>query len=311
MTNTISNKHKSVLLESSIKALNIKPNGIYIDMTLGRGGHSELILSHLNSEGRLISIDQDIEAIEYCQEKFKNDPRIIIVKDNFANLKAIMTNLKIDFVDGILLDLGVSSPQLDNSYRGFSYKQDGPLDMRMDLSNQMTASELINNMSASELTYIFKTYGDIKQPFQVVNNIIKYRSQKPIKTTMELVEIIKNSLPVKELYLSKHPAKVYFQALRIAVNDEINILKKTIGVAANCLKKDGILAIISFHSLEDKIIVDELKKLSRNKIPNEIPILSRDQDFRILNPRAILPSETELLNNKRSHSAKLRCLKKL
>ena len=228
MTNTISNKHKSVLLESSIKALNIKPNGVYIDMTLGRGGHSELILSHLNSEGRLISIDQDIEAIEYCQEKFKNDPRIIIVKNNFANLKAIMTNLKIDFVDGILLDLGISSPQLDNSYRGFSYKQDGPLDMRMDLSNQMTASELINNMSASELTYIFKTYGDIKQPFQVVNNIIKYRSQKPIKTTMELVEIIKNSLPVKELYLSKHPAKVYFQALRIAVNDEINLLKKTI-----------------------------------------------------------------------------------
>lgn len=306
-----SNKHKSVLLESSINALSIKPDGIYVDMTLGRGGHSELILSKMNSNGRLISIDQDIEAIQYCQNKFQNDPRIIIVKNNFVNLKDILKNLKIDFVDGIILDLGVSSPQLDNSYRGFSYKQDGPLDMRMDLSNKLTASELINNVSANELTYIFKTYGDIKHPFPVVNNIIKYRSQKRIETTMELVEIIKNSLPIKELHLSKHPAKVYFQALRIAVNDEINILKKTISVAANCLKKDGILAIISFHSLEDKIIVNEFKQLSKNKIPNEVPILSCDQDFRILNPRAILPSETELLNNKRSHSAKLRCLKKL
>ena len=311
MTNIKSDKHKGVLLESSINALNINPSGIYVDMTLGRGGHSEKILSHLNYDGRLIAIDQDIEAIQYCQEKFKNDRRIIIVKDNFANLKAILTNLKIDFVDGILMDLGVSSPQLDNSYRGFSYKKDGPLDMRMDLSNNITAGELINKLSATELINIFKTYGDIKQPFQVVNNIIKYRSQKPINSTVELVEIIKHSLPVKELYLSKHPAKVYFQALRIAVNDEINILKKTIRVASYCLKKDGILAIISFQSLEDKIIVEEFKKLSKNKIPNEIPILSCDQDFRILNPRAILPSETELLNNRRSHSAKLRCLKKL
>ena len=311
MTNIKSDKHKGVLLESSINALNINPSGIYVDMTLGRGGHSEKILSHLNYDGRLIAIDQDIEAIQYCQEKFKNDRRIIIVKNNFANLKAILTNLKIDFVDGILMDLGVSSPQLDNSYRGFSYKKDGPLDMRMDLSNNITAGELINKLSATELINIFKTYGDIKQPFQVVNNIIKYRSQKPINSTVELVEIIKHSLPVKELYLSKHPAKVYFQALRIAVNDEINILKKTIRVASYCLKKDGILAIISFQSLEDKIIVEEFKKLSKNKIPNEIPILSCDQDFRILNPRAILPSETELLNNRRSHSAKLRCLKKL
>ncbi len=306
-----SNNHISVLLELLIDSLNIKPNGIYVDMTLGRGGHSELILSKLSKKGKLIAIDQDSEAIDFSKKKFMNDNRITIVKNNFTNLRSILSDLKTDLVDGIIMDLGVSSPQLDNWYRGFSYNLDGPLDMRMDQDQKVTAKDIINNSDAKTLYYIFKTYGDIKKPSNVINNIIRYRQKKPIETTLELVEIIKNSISKKELYSKKHFAKTYFQAIRIAVNDEINILKKTINIAAQCLKKDGVLSIISFHSLEDKIVVDQFKELSKNLIPVEVPLLSNIQKYKILNTRAILPSESELLNNSRSHSAKLRSIKKM
>ena len=306
-----SNNHISVLLELLIDSLNIKPDGIYVDMTLGRGGHSELILSKLSKKGKLIAIDQDSEAIDFSKKKFMNDNRITIVKNNFTNLRSILSDLKTDLVDGIIMDLGVSSPQLDNWYRGFSYNLDGPLDMRMDQDQKVTAKDIINNSDAKTLYYIFKTYGDIKKPSNVINNIIRYRQKKPIETTLELVEIIKNSISKKELYSKKHFAKTYFQAIRIAVNDEINILKKTINIAAQCLKKDGVLSIISFHSLEDKIVVDQFKELSKNLIPVEVPLLSNIQKYKILNTRAILPSESELLNNSRSHSAKLRSIKKM
>ena len=306
-----SNNHISVLLELLIDSLSIKPDGIYVDMTLGRGGHSELILSKLSKKGKLIAIDQDSEAIDFSKKKFMNDNRITIVKNNFTNLRSILSDLKTDLVDGIIMDLGVSSPQLDNWYRGFSYNLDGPLDMRMDQDQKVTAKDIINNSDAKTLYYIFKTYGDIKKPSNVINNIIRYRQKKPIETTLELVEIIKNSISKKELYSKKHFAKTYFQAIRIAVNDEINILKKTINIAAQCLKKDGVLSIISFHSLEDKIVVDQFKELSKNLIPVEVPLLSNIQKYKILNTRAILPSESELLNNSRSHSAKLRSIKKM
>ena len=306
-----SNNHISVLLELLIDSLSIKPDGIYVDMTLGRGGHSELILSKLSKKGKLIAIDQDSEAIDFSKKKFMNDNRITIVKNNFTNLRSILSDLKTDLVDGIIMDLGVSSPQLDNWYRGFSYNLDGPLDMRMDQDQKVTAKDIINNSDAKTLYYIFKTYGDIKKPSNVINNIIRYRQKKPIETTLELVEIIKNSISKKELYSKKHFAKTYFQAIRIAVNDEINILKKTINIAAQCLKKDGVLSIISFHSLEDKIVVDQFKELSKNLIPVEVPLLSNIQKYKILNTRAILPSESELLNNSRSHSAKLRSVKKM
>lgn len=306
-----SNKHISVLLESSIEALNIIPNGVYVDATLGRGGHSELILKNLGPNGRLIGIDQDNEAIEFCSKKFENDPRMTVVKNNFSNLKEVLTDLKIDYVNGILMDLGVSSPQFDNSYRGFSYKLDGPLDMRMDQDQSVTAYDLVNKGSFNELCKIFRQYGDIKNPVPVVNNIIKNRVTKPISTTLELVEIIKQSLPVKELYKNKHPAKVYFQALRIAVNNEIEVLKKAIDESAKCLDVNGRLAIITFHSLEDKIVVKQFKYLSRNKLPKEVPIKEVWQDFEIINPRAIIPTTNELLENNRAHSSKLRILQRL
>lgn len=267
-----SNKHISVLLEDSVELLNINPEGVYVDATLGRGGHSALVLSRLGPNGRLIGIDQDIEAIEFCKAKFLNDSRITIVKNNFSNLRQVLTDLKIDYVDGILMDLGVSSPQFDNAYRGFSYKLDGPLDMRMDLNQRVMAADLVNQSSFTELCRIFKQYGDINNPAPVVNQIIKTRDIQPISSTLELVEVIKSALPAKELYKPKHPAKVYFQALRIAVNNEIDVLKQTIDVAANSLKKNGRLVIISFHSLEDKVVVKEFKRLSQNRLPKEVPL---------------------------------------
>lgn len=306
-----SNKHISVLLEDSVELLNINPEGVYVDATLGRGGHSALVLSRLGPNGRLIGIDQDIEAIEFCKAKFLNDSRITIVKNNFSNLRQVLTDLKIDYVDGILMDLGVSSPQFDNAYRGFSYKLDGPLDMRMDLNQRVTAADLVNQSSFIELCRIFKQYGDINNPAPVVNQIIKTRGIQPISSTLELVEVIKSALPAKELYKPKHPAKVYFQALRIAVNNEIDVLKQTIDVAANSLKKNGRLVIISFHSLEDKVVVKEFKRLSQNRLPKEVPLLEVWQDYKIINPRAVLPSKEELVDNNRAHSSKLRSLQRL
>ena len=308
---TSSNKHISVLLESSIEALNINPNGVYVDATLGRGGHSELILKKLGPNGRLIGIDQDSEAIVFCKTKFQNDQRMTVVKNNFGNLEEVLTNLKIDLVDGILMDLGVSSPQFDNSYRGFSYKLDGPLDMRMDQDQSLTAYELVNKSSFNELCKIFRTYGDIKNPLPVVNKILKYRAIQPISTTLELVDIIKSSLPVKELHKNKHPAKVYFQALRIAVNNEIDILEKAIDVAAKHLTINGRLAIITFHSLEDKIVVTKFKELSSDKLPKEVPLKEIWQDYLIVNTKAILPTTNELQDNNRAHSSKLRTLQRV
>ena len=311
ITMTSSNKHISVLLESSIEALNIKPDGVYIDATLGRGGHSELILNKLGPNGRLIGIDQDNEAIEFCKAKFQNDQRMTVVKNNFGNLEEVLTNLKIDFVDGVLMDLGVSSPQFDNSYRGFSYKLDGPLDMRMDQEQSYSAYDLVNKGSFNELCKTFRTYGDVKNPVPVVNNILKYRAIQPISTTLELVDIIKSSLPAKELYKSKHPAKVYFQALRIAVNNEIEVLENAIDAAAKSLSVNGRLAIITFHSLEDKIVVRKFKELSRNKLPKEVPLKEIWQDYSIVNTKAILPTTNELQENNRAHSSKLRTLQRI
>ncbi|GAA5414419.1 16S rRNA (cytosine(1402)-N(4))-methyltransferase RsmH [Ureaplasma ceti] len=305
-----SNKHISVLLNSSVDALEIIPDGIYVDATLGRGGHSELLLSKLGPNGRLIGIDQDDEAIKFCQAKFVNDQRVTIVKDNFCNLKKVLTDLKIDFVNGVLMDLGVSSPQLDNSYRGFSYKLEGPLDMRMDQTAELTAAKIVNEYPAGELVRIFRQYGDVKNPKPVVSNIIKHRTLKPIETTLELVDIIKEAFPVRELYKNKHPAKVYFQALRVEVNDELGVLNQAIDEITSCLCPEGRLAIITFQSLEDKLVVKKFKELSKNQLPAEIPLKEVWQEFQIINTRAILPSNEELERNNRAHSSKLRVLKR-
>lgn len=309
----INNFHKTVLLNSSVDSLNIVTNGIYIDMTLGRGGHSDLILKRLGPDGKVIGIDQDEDAINYCTVKFKNDKRIILIKNNFYNLPVILKKLNISHVDGILMDLGVSSPQLDNSDRGFSYKKNGPLDMRMDQSQILDAQTVVNQYSFKELCKIFKLYGDVKTPKLVANGIIKFRSKYgSITTTQQLVEVIKASLPRKELLNPKHFARCYFQAIRIEVNDELNILEKTIGLAAQCLKQNGRLAIITFHSLEDKIVIKKFQELSKNTLPKEIPLsnTSHFQQYKIINIKPIVPSEEEVLDNSRSRSSKLRVLTK-
>lgn len=307
-----SNKHISVLLNQSIENLSIKPNGCYVDMTMGRGGHTQAILEKLGPEGRVIAIDQDQTAIDYCQNKFLSDNRVTIIKNNFCNIQFILRDLKINHVDGILMDLGVSSPQLDNPDRGFSYHNDGPLDMRMDQSNHLTAEYIVNKYPLGQLIAVFKRYGEIINPIPVAKAIIKYRDKfGNISTTLQLTELIKASLPKKELLNSKHFARCYFQALRIEVNDELNILKKSIELAAQCLNKNGRLLIITFHSLEDKIVIKKFQELSRNKLPKEVPINSTDyQEFKILNIRPIVPDEKELNDNVRARSSKLRVLQK-
>lgn len=302
--------HKSVLLNACIDALCIIPNGTYIDMTIGRGGHTTKILDKLNPNGKVIGIDQDQAAIEYCQTKFSSDSRVTLIKENFCNIKSILHNLKTDCVNGILMDLGVSSPQLDTSERGFSYHSDGPLDMRMDQEQKLTAEFIVNNYSFSKLTKIFRFYGEIKNPNIVANAIINYRTKfGPISSTLQLVEIIKASLPKKELLNSKHFARCYFQALRIEVNNELSILEQTIETAAHFLAKNGRLAIITFHSLEDKIVVKKFQELSKNKIPKEVPINNlNNQDFKIFNIRPIIPDDQELIDNNRARSSKLRVL---
>lgn len=307
-----SNKHISVLLNKSIENLSIRHDGCYIDMTMGRGGHTEAILKKLGPKGRVIAIDQDETAIHYCCQKFLTDNRVTIIKNNFCNVQSILRGLKINHVDGILMDLGVSSPQLDNPERGFSYHYDGPLDMRMDQTKQLTAQYIINNYSFGQLIAIFRKYGEINNPIPVVNAIIRHRERLGyIKTTLELTEIIKASLPKKELINSKHFARCYFQALRIEVNDELNILNKSIELAAQCLSKGGKLLIITFHSLEDKIVIKKFQELSKNNLPREIPINSSNyQDYKIINIRPITPDEQELSNNIRARSSKLRILQK-
>lgn len=307
-----SNKHESVLLDESIAALNIKSNGIYVDATLGRGGHTAKILDYLDQNGLIIGIDQDRDAIEYCKSRFKDDRRVVIVEDNFSNLKNILHNLKIDYVDGILMDLGVSSPQVDNPERGFSYVLDGPLDMRMDQSQTLSAKVIVNQWSAEQLHRMFRRYGDIVQPNKVVKSIISNRALKPIETTGQLVEIIRGALSPKELMLkNKHPEKVYFQALRIATNDELHAIKEGIISSAASLNLNGVLVVISFHSLEDKIVLEEFKKLSENKLPKEIPLNENWRDFEMIKPHGVKPTATEVSINPRSTSAKLRILKKI
>ncbi len=306
-----SNNHISVLLHEAVEALDIKPDGIYVDGTLGRGGHSQLILDKLNEHGRLISIDQDIQAIQYCTNNFKNDSRIRIIKNNFSNIDKILNDLKIDHVDGILLDLGVSSPQIDNPERGFSFKQNCALDMRMDLDNALTAEYIINNYSFQQLSYIFKVYADEHNPSRLVNAILKERTKHPIKTSFELNAILKTVLPKKEIYTNHNFSNKYFQALRIAVNDEINALEQFLARSVQFLNKDGRLCIITFHSLEDRIVQNCFKQLSKNKLPKEIPLNQQLRDFEIVNFKGITPTKDEVNCNIRSRSSKLRILKKV
>lgn len=311
-----SDSHIPVLLNEAIEGLNIKPNGTYVDGTLGRAGHSSEILKRLNNHGKLICIDQDQEAIDYSNNKLNSiSQNYQIVKNNFRNLDEVLKEAEVNQVDGFLFDLGVSSPQFDEDYRGFSYNKDAKLDMRMDSGNTLTAEIVVNTYSLNELTRVFREYGEDKFSYQIAKNIVKARSEKPIESTYELVEIIKKSKPKSELAKAGHPAKQVFQALRIEVNDELNALEEALEKSVKYLKVGGRIVVITFHSLEDRIVKKFFKKMSvieGNRLNDYInPSDIKTPDFKEINRKVIVASEEEIANNRRSKSAKLRVLEKV
>ena len=311
-----SNEHKPILLNEVIEGLDIKSDGVYLDLTLGRAGHSKEILKRLSLNGLLIGIDQDEEAISYSRvELSKISNRYKIVKSNFSNIKNILSDLNISTLDGALFDLGVSSPQFDEDYRGFSYRFNNKLDMRMDLSSSLTAYDVVNTYSFKELLRVFKEYGEDKYSYNIAKNIVKERDIKPIVTTFDLVDIIKRSKPLKELNKVGHPAKQIFQAIRIEVNNELNVLKKALEDVINSLNINGRVCVITFHSLEDRIVKNLFKKYSVVE-GNRINDFRKAKDieeanFIEVNKKIIVPSEEEIINNPRSKSAKLRILKRV
>ncbi|MFM1515017.1 16S rRNA (cytosine(1402)-N(4))-methyltransferase RsmH [Helcococcus ovis] len=306
--------HEPVLLKETIEALNIKENGIYVDCTVGGAGHSIEILKRMGSEGRLVAIDQDEEALLAASNRlqgYKN--QVYFIKCNYAYLGKILDELSIDKVDGVLMDIGVSSHQLDEKERGFSYHQDAELDMRMDKDQELTARYIVNNYDKDDLEKIFWQYGEEKWGMRIAEFIIEARKDREIVTTFDLVEIIKAAVP-KKARVDKHPAKKIFQALRIEVNKELDVLETGIQSAVERLKQGGRLAIITFHSLEDRIVKNNFKELSRGcTCPSEFPVCvcNRKEIIKVINKRPITATEEELKNNNRSRSAKLRVCEKL
>jgi 16S rRNA (cytosine1402-N4)-methyltransferase len=303
-------KHIPVLLNETIELLDIKPDGIYVDMTLGGGGHSQEILNKLHN-GRLFGFDQDVFAINKANERFKKNSNFKAINSNFIYAKEKLNEIGIFEVDGILFDLGVSSFQFDMPERGFSYRFDAPLDMRMNQQDSLSAFEVVNNYDYEDLVRIFFEYGEEKYSKLIVRKIVQARELKPIETTFELVDIIKSALPAKELSKKGHPAKKIFQALRIEVNQELVILEKALTNAIDLLKVGGRLAVITFHSLEDRIVKQLFRNLSTIDIPKGVPIIVEEEPLiKLINRKVITASESELANNNRSHSAKLRVVEK-
>ena len=307
--------HVSVLLNEAIDALNVKKDGIYVDLTLGRGGHSKEILKRLTT-GHLYAFDKDDEAIEESKKNLEEfSKKITIIRDDFRNFRQNLENLGVKKVDGILLDLGVSSPQFDEGNRGFSYRENSRLDMRMDTRQKLTAFDVVNTYSVGELTSIFREYGEDKYSYQIARKIVEKRQQKPVETTLELVEIIKASKPQKELAKKGHPAKQIFQALRIEVNDELGALKDALKDALEVLNIGGRIAVITFHSLEDRITKVMFQNVSKvegtRKNVFALPTKEDEPDFKLVNNKVILPSEKEQETNPRSKSAKLRAIERV
>ncbi|MDR2568112.1 MAG: 16S rRNA (cytosine(1402)-N(4))-methyltransferase RsmH [Mycoplasmataceae bacterium] len=305
-----SNLHKPVLLKESIKLLDINPTGIYVDATAGRGGHSAEILKHLTT-GRLICIDTDNEAVIFLKEKFIDNKNVTIVRGNFKDIKNILYKLGVNKIDGLLLDLGVSSPQLDNLERGFSYHQKSMLDMRMDNTQELDAKYIVNNYSGAELFRIFKEYGEVANPKKVISLILdKRKAGEAITDTNELVKIIKEGSTFKELNSEKHPARKYFQAIRIEVNKELDNLKNVLTSLPEIMNKNGTVVIITFHSLEDRIVKNEFATLCTSEVPNYVPTVNSPAAFVSITKKPVLPSAKEVETNKRSRSAKIRGVKK-
>lgn len=307
-------KHYSVMLHEIIDSLNIKPNGIYVDATLGYAGMSQEILKRLNNEGFLVAIDQDEEARNYSEKILKKiNSNYKIISANFKDLDIILKNMNIKKVDGIIFDLGFSSPQIDDEKRGFSFMKDAPLDMRMNLESTITAEYLINNLNEEELVNCFYSYGEEKMSKIIAKMIIKKRTEKKISTTLELVEIIKNATGAN-YFFKNHPERKIFQALRIMVNDELNVLENVLPKAINYLNKGGRLSVITFHSLEDRIVKKVFKEKSEvSEVFKGLPEIPEEYKplIKIVNRKPITASDKELKENSRSHSAKLRIVERI
>lgn len=305
--------HISVLLNESIQQLNIKKNGVYVDCTLGGGGHSSEILKRIPN-GHLYAFDQDSFAINTADEKLKKiASNYTLINENFVNIKVALEEENVYGVDGILYDLGVSSFQLDIPERGFSYRFDGPLDMRMDQTAELDAYTVVNTYDEKSLVRILFEYGEEKFARLIARKIVSEREKKPIETTLELVEIIKKALPATVLRNSSHPAKQTFQAIRIEVNHELDILKKALEDGLSLLNKNGRMVVITFHSLEDRIVKKLFKEKTTLQLPKDLPYIPEgyEIEFKLINSKVILPSESEISNNLRSHSAKMRVIEKI
>ena len=306
--------HKPVLLQECLDALDIKPDGVYVDGTLGRAGHSLEIVRRLTT-GRLIALDRDETALAAARQRLaEHMERVTLIHSNFSRLGAVLDELGVDAADGMLFDLGVSSPQLDDASRGFSYKQDAPLDMRMDESAPLTARMLVNTASYEELRRILYEYGEERFAPQIAKAICAARERKPVETTLELAELIRGAMPAKALREKQHPAKRSFQAIRIAVNDELGELEPMLDAAETHLKPSGRLAVITFHSLEDRIVKQKLKDLATGCIcPPEFPVCvcGRKPKMRLVTRKPVVSGDGELTENPRARSAKLRVAEKI
>ena len=315
MSDTIRFSHRSVLLDECIEGLNIRPNGVYVDGTAGGAGHSSVIASHLEEGGRLIALDQDETAVAVATERLSVfGERATVVRSNFCELASVCESLGIGAIDGLLLDLGVSSYQLDTAERGFSYQADAPLDMRMDIRNPLTAKRIVNEYSEEDIRRILFEYGEERFSSRIASNIVREREKREIETTGELVEIIKKSIPSAQRDGGHHPAKRSFQALRIEVNAELDVIAPAIRSAVRLLRPGGRVAIITFHSLEDRIVKQTFASLAEGcTCPKSFPICvcGNKPKVKIVTRKPILPSAGELEVNPRSRSAKLRVAEKL
>ena len=303
-------KHVSVLLQETVDGLNVKPDGIYVDGTLGGGGHSYEVCTRLGAKGSIIGIDQDEAAIEAASIRLKDfGEKVTIVRSNYCDMKSRLHELGIDKVDGIMLDLGVSSYQLDTADRGFSYREDAPLDMRMDQRSEMTARDIVNDYSEMDLYRVIRDYGEDKFAKNIARHIVRERAKRPIETTGELTEVIRHAIPMKFQKRTGHPAKRTFQAIRIELNRELDVLRDSLDDMIDMLNPGGRLCIITFHSLEDRIVKSAFKKNENPcTCPSDFPVCvcGKVSKGRVITRKPILPSEEEMEVNSRSKSAKLR-----
>lgn len=309
-------EHETVLLKETIDGLDVNPNGIYVDCTLGGAGHTKYLLSQLSPRGHIYAFDQDLQAIKNAEIILKDaikNKQVTLIHSNFRNITNELTKYQVRYVDGIYYDLGVSSPQLDQAERGFSYHQEAPLDMRMDQSQVLDASEVVNHWSYEDLVRIIYRYGEEKFAKRITRAIEKEREERPIQTTTQLAEIVKTAIPAATRRTGGHPAKRTFQAIRIAVNDELGAIEDALEQSLKLLKVEGRLAVISFHSLEDRLVKQLFKQVSQlPELPPNLPVLPDEAqaDYVLVNRKPIVASEEELEHNNRSRSAKLRIIER-